>query len=176
MDNLVKEYENLSSYPKTFIGDAARVLGAKRHGSASEYATFETVNGRVVTIRVANHNAKVSAFDSHGEAEGISIVISPKGNSNLVDDGHAHVMEYYYDAIKLRRADGKPLVEILKSIKQVLYSGEYKDTTGLAEVQEVNADSVSNRQSHGGAVYGWTVGGKIYLTKAGMNPNTPIHE
>jgi hypothetical protein len=53
-------------------------------------------------------------------------------------------VEYYYDAIKLRRADNKPLVEILKSIKQALYSGEYKDTTGLAEVQEVNADSEGN--------------------------------
>ena len=27
-----------------------------------------------------------------------------------------------------------------------------------------------------GTVYGWTVGGKIYLTKAGLNPETPIHE
>lgn len=27
-----------------------------------------------------------------------------------------------------------------------------------------------------GTVYGWTDGKKIYLTKAGLNPNTPIHE
>lgn len=27
-----------------------------------------------------------------------------------------------------------------------------------------------------GTVYGWTVNGKIYLTKDGLNPNTPIHE
>lgn len=27
-----------------------------------------------------------------------------------------------------------------------------------------------------GTVYGWTDGKKIYLTKAGINPNTPIHE
>ena len=37
-------------------------------------------------------------------------------------------------------------------------------------------DSVEFMQSPKGAVYGWTVGDKIYLTKAGMNPNTPIHE
>ena len=27
-----------------------------------------------------------------------------------------------------------------------------------------------------GTVYGWTVDGKIYLTRAGLNPETPIHE
>lgn len=37
-------------------------------------------------------------------------------------------------------------------------------------------DRVEFMQSPKGTVYGWTVGGKIYLTNAGMNPNTPIHE
>lgn len=27
-----------------------------------------------------------------------------------------------------------------------------------------------------GTLYGWAIGDKIYLTKAGLNPNTPIHE
>ena len=27
-----------------------------------------------------------------------------------------------------------------------------------------------------GTVYGWTVNGKIYLTKSGLNPETPVHE
>jgi hypothetical protein len=31
-------------------------------------------------------------------------------------------------------------------------------------------------QTPNGTVYGWTDGNKIYLTKAGFNPNTPIHE
>ena len=31
-------------------------------------------------------------------------------------------------------------------------------------------------QTPNGTVYGWTDGKKIYLTKAGFNPNTPIHE
>ncbi len=120
------------------IGDIAKVLGATRHGSNSEYASFETKNGKLVTIRLANHNAKVSTFDNNGESEGLSIVITPKENAKLTNDGEAHITEFYYNAVKLRRAEGKPLVEILKSIKQALYSGEYKDTTGLAEVQEVN--------------------------------------
>lgn len=177
LENLVKEYENSKgNKPNTFIGDVSKALGAKRQGSASEYASFETKSGKTVTIRLSNHNAKVSTFDAHHEAEGISIVVTPKENNGISNDGNAHVTEFYYNAIKLRRADGKPLVEILKSIKQALYSGVYTDNTGLAEVKEVNVPTASNGQTDSGKVYGWTVGGKIFLTKDGINPNTPIHE
>lgn len=176
MDSEIKKYENVSSYPKTFIGDVSRALGATRQGSASEYASFETKSGKTVTIRLSNHNAKVSTFDAHDEAEGISIVVTPKENKGISNDGNAHVTEFYYNAIKLRRAEGKPLVEILKSIKQALYSGAYTDNTGLAEVKEVNVPTASDGQTDSGKVYGWTADGKIFLTKDGINPNTPIHE
>ena len=55
-------------------------MGAKRDGSKSEYATFETKNGRIVTIRLADHNATVSNFDWRGELYGISIVVSSCNN------------------------------------------------------------------------------------------------
>ncbi|MDD6007606.1 MAG: LPD5 domain-containing protein, partial [Bacteroidales bacterium] len=139
LDNLAKKIEEtIHPTVKTFIGDAAEALGAKRKGSGSQYATFETVNGKLVTIRLSDHNAKVSNFDNNGEFEGISIVISAKGNNGVIDDGDAHITEYYYDSIKLRKSKEKPLAEIVRSIKQALYSGEFNDTTGLAERQEVN--------------------------------------
>ena len=138
LDSLAKEYEEKSSRSKTFLGDVANAIGARKQGSGSQYATFETVNGNVVTIRLADHNATVSNFDNRDENEGISIVVSAKDNNGITNDGDAHIVEYFYDSIDLRRADGKPLAEIVKSIKQSLYSGEYKDTTGLAERQEVN--------------------------------------
>ncbi|MEE0903507.1 MAG: methyltransferase domain-containing protein, partial [Prevotellamassilia sp.] len=148
LDKLVSDYEeNEKTHEKTFIGTVANALGAQRKGSKSEYATFETKNGRVVTIRLADHNATVSNFDRRGELDGISIVVSPKKSAGVTNDGEAHVVEYYYDAIKLRRADGKSLAAIVRSIKQALYSGEFKDTTGLAERQEVNAREL--RQSVG---------------------------
>ncbi|MBQ8271316.1 MAG: hypothetical protein IJZ22_08985 [Bacteroidaceae bacterium] len=141
MDNAIKEYdENANKRPNTFLGDIAKALKAKKHGSNSQYATFEAVNGKVFTIRLANHNATVSTFDNHDESEGISIVVTAQGNNGITNDGNAHIVEFFYDAIKLRKADGKPLVEILKSIKQALYSGEYRDTTGLAVREEVNSD------------------------------------
>ena len=127
---------------KTFLGRLAQALGAKKHGSNSQYASFVTKSGKPITIRLANHNASVSTFDNHEESEGISIVVSAKKNSGLDNNGKAHLVEFYYDAIKLRKAEGKPLADIVSSIKQALYSGEYKDATGLAEVEEVNAENI----------------------------------
>lgn len=48
--------------------------------------------------------------------------------------------------LRLRRAEGKPLAAIVRSIKQALYSGEFNDTTGLAERQEVNAADIVREQ------------------------------
>ncbi len=143
LDNLAKSLENESkTKEKTFLGALAKALDAKKHGSNSQYATFEAKNGTVVTIRLANHNVTTSTFDNHGENDGISIVVSARKNNGIINDGKAHVTEFYYDAIKLRKAEGKPLVDIVKSVKQSLYSGEYKDTTGLAQREEVNAKDV----------------------------------
>ena len=179
IDTLVSEFEKSAVQPKTFIGDVAKALGAKRGGSASEYASFETKNGKIITIRLSNHNAKVSNFDANGETDGISIVVSPKKSGGMTNDGKAHVVEYYYDAIKLRRAEGKPLADIVRSIKQALYSGEFEDTTGLAERQEVNAeitDRVRFFRTTKGEAYGFTVGGKIYIDPKIANTETSIHE
>lgn len=179
LDGTKEKYENLSNRINTFIGDVAKALGAKRGGSASEYASFETKNGKIITIRLSNHNAKVSNFDANGETDGISIVVSPKKSGGMTNDGKAHVVEYYYDAIKLRRAEGKPLADIVRSIKQALYSGEFEDTTGLAERQEVNAeitDRVRFFRTAKGEAYGFTIGGKIYMDPKIANTETPIHE
>lgn len=176
LDETKEKYENISNRVNTFIGDVATALGAKRDGSKSEYATFETKNGRIVTIRLADHNATVSNFDRRGELDGISIVVSPKKSEGVMNDGDAHVVEYYYDAIKLRRADGKPLADIVRSIKQALYSGEFKDTTRLAKRQEVNADGFRFFRTAYGQAYGFTVGGKIYIDPRIATAETPIHE
>ncbi|WP_257606323.1 LPD5 domain-containing protein, partial [Gabonia massiliensis] len=177
LDNLAKEYENASTTEeKTFIGNVSRALGSKNKGKPSQYATFETKNGKIITIRLSNHNATVSNFDNVDETDGISIVVSPKKNAGISNDGNAHIVEFYYDAIKLRKAEGKPLAEIVRSIKQALYSGEYKDTTGLAQRQEVNELSPKLQADGDNIIYGATAGGKIYLNGSALNPETPIHE
>ena len=174
LDNVAKEYDKFSkNRPWTFLGDVAKALGARQHGSKSQYATFETVNGQVVTIRLSDHNASTRNFDNAGRENGISIVISRKPNQGITNDGNARLVEFFYPDKALQKAEGKPLAEIVRSIKQALYSGEYTDTTGLAEVQEVNR---TPQEVRNGVVYGATVGGKIYMNGSALNPETPIHE
>lgn len=178
LDKAIADYQNVGDKgTKTFLGDLASALCSSDKDKSSQYETFETKNGQVVTIRVSNHNATVSNFDNAGESNGISIVISRRPNEGMTNDGDAHIVEFFYPDKALNKAEGKPLVEILKSIKQSLYSGEYKDTTGLAQREEVNAkESVEFLREPDGTVYGATVGGKIYLNRERLNPNTPIHE
>jgi hypothetical protein len=150
LDILAESLEKITNRSKTFVGDVAKALGAKQFGSKSQYATFETKNGQTVTIRLGNHNATVSSFDNNGEDNGISIVISRHENKGITNDGNAHLVEYFYSDKAINRAEGKPLADIVRSIKQALYSGEYKDTTGLAEREEVNAEQVRmHRVYHG---------------------------
>lgn len=146
LDTLARNLEKTSSHRKTFIGDIAKAFGVDNRGKSSKYATFETKSGEVVTIRMSDHNAKVSNFDTVGEDNGISIVVTRKPNKGITNDGSAHIVEFFYPEISLQRAEGKPLVEIVESIKQALYSGEFKDTTGLAERQEVNGEDVVRYQ------------------------------
>ena len=149
LDTLVNKCENYATQPKTFVGDVAKALGIpieKFKDKSSQYATFETENGKIVTIRISNHNATASNLDVNGQEDAISIVVTNKPNAGITNDGDAHIVEYYYNAIKLRKAEGKPLADIVRSIKQALYSGEFKDTTGLAERQEVNAGDMARLQ------------------------------
>lgn len=138
LDNLANKYQELSNRPWTFIGDVANALGISMPNKASKYGIFEAMNGNEITIRLSDHNATVSNLDGVGENNAISIVISRKPNNGITNDGNAHIVEYYYPASKIQKADGKPLVDIITSIKQALYSGEYEDITGLAEREEVN--------------------------------------
>ena len=138
LDNLAKKYQEKSNRPHTFIGDVAEALGINMPNKSSKYGTYETMSGDMVTIRLSNHNATASNLDAMGEDEAISIVVTNKPNNWLVNDGESHIIEFYYNSIALGKADGKPLVDIINSLKQTLYSGKYVDKTGLAQVQEIN--------------------------------------
>ena len=137
LDMAKSVYEKRKNNTKGFITDIARALGLKRHES-SQYGTFTTPDGKTFTLRVSNHNATVGNFDKNDEAEGISVVVSNYMNTGLKNDGKAHVTEFFYRRADINRSKEKPLVEILDSLKKMLQTGEYIDTTGLAHVEEVN--------------------------------------
>lgn len=154
LDSLAEKVEkSTQNTSKTFIGDLANALGAERQGSGSEYATFITPDGKEFTLRLANHNATVSNFDNRGEVEGISIVIAKKrdDNAGIDNDGNAHIVEFYYTETDLRKAFGKPLADIVRSVKEALNTGEYVDPTGLAAVHEVNAETLREMRAYHGS-------------------------
>lgn len=186
LESLAEGYSNRSNKSKGFITDLSQSLNLEQH-EASHYGTFVTENGKTVTIRVSNHNARVSNFDRNGEIDGISIVISSHGNKGLNNDGNAHIVEFFYSKQSLERSEGKPLADIILSVSKALKSGEFKDNTGLAQRQEVNEQIIrEHRVYHGsgvrffrtsnGEAYGFTVGGKIYIDPRIATAETPIHE
>lgn len=149
LETLAENYNNRSNRVKGFITDLSQTLNLEQH-EASHYGTFETKDGKLVTIRVSNHNARVSLFDENGEDDGISIVISSHKNKGLLNDGDAHIVEYFYPKQSLERADSKPLSDIIKSVSDALNSGKFEDTTGLAQRQEVNGKTIrEHRVYHG---------------------------
>ena len=77
-------------------------------------------------------------------------VISSHKNKGLHNDGNTHIIEYFYPKRALENAEGKPLAEMIRSVSDALAGEEIKDTTGLAEREEVNGSSVrEHRVYHG---------------------------
>ena len=182
LETVKRKYENIQKVSgDSAISDLGSALGASRHGSSSQYVTIEAKNGNEVTIRLSDHNASVERMDNAGKDNAISIVISRKGNKGIQGTGKARMVEYYYSDKKLRQAGGKAVAAIARSLQQTLYSGEFKDTTGLADVDVKNADmkitgKVKFFRTSGGEAYGFTVGGKIYLDPRIATSETPVHE
>lgn len=137
LEILADNYEKRPNKTRGFITDLSKSLGLVQH-EASQYGTFETLNGKLVTIRVSNHNARVSFFDENGEENGISIVISSHKNKGMLNDGKAHLVEYFYPKQSIERSESKPLADIVKCVSNALDSGKFDDTTGIAQRQEVN--------------------------------------
>lgn len=137
LDYLGSAYQKLPNRTRGFLTNMGKALSLQQHES-SQYGTFTIPDGRKITIRISNHNAKVSNFDKNAEAEGVSLVISSTINKQIHNDGRAHITEYFYRKQDLENAIGKPLPQIVNSVKNLLLTGEYMDTTGLAKRQEVN--------------------------------------
>ena len=92
LETLAEKLENVSNQRKNFINEVANAINATSDGSNSKYASFETGDGHIVTIRLANHNATVSNFDYKGELDGISIVVSPqKSRKQRRFNGKCHI-------------------------------------------------------------------------------------
>lgn len=152
LETLASDYEKINNPSnKNVISELGRALNATHKGSGSQYVTIEAKNGNIVTIRLADHNVSVERMDNAGRDNAISIVISRKSNEGVQGEGKAHVVEYFYPDKSIRKAGGEAIASIARSLQQALYSGEYKDTTGLAEVEEVNGETIREQRVYHGS-------------------------
>ena len=85
------------------------------------------MNGKVFTIRLANHNTKVSNFDNHEDSEGISIVIASQKNNAVTNDGDAHIVEFFYDSIKIIERDTQNVPRLTKQKVENTFGGIWID-------------------------------------------------
>ena len=152
LEKIAETYQDSDRiHMNTVLSELGRAIGAEQKGSSSQYVTIEAKNGNEVTIRLSDHNASVERMDNAGKDNAISIVISRKGNKGIQGTGEARIVEYYYSDKKLRQAGGKAVAAIARSLQQTLYSGEFKDTTGLADVDVKNAERIREQRVYHGS-------------------------
>ena len=133
-------YEKRQNRTRGFITDISRDLGLTVDG-ASHYGTFIDAKGQEVELRISNHNASAQTFDERGKTEGISIVISRFGNSQIknADNSKVHLVEFFYPKWKIEKSEGKPLVDLIESLKEFVATGEFEDKSGIGVRQEINS-------------------------------------
>ncbi len=78
---------------------------------------------------------------------GLDVVTDSEEMQRVIDRLNGRV---FYPKRALENAEGKPLAEMIRSVSDALAGEEFKDTTGLAEREEVNGSSVrEHRVYHG---------------------------
>ena len=149
LDKLAKDFENLSNQPKYFIGNVAQAIGARKYGSNSQYATFETKNGQIVTTRLTNHNAHTSGFYYDGK----------DNDAKAFRDGKASVVirtdfgDFLYDAKRLSQVAD---FMAKHGIDQFQFSGdigkilvENKSAIGLVMPKFFGGDDIKDVEAFG---------------------------
>ena len=119
---------------------------------------------------------ELSRLEDACNKEGVDFleVLTPEINDNRGDG------EIIYSNLSRMLGSDKAASEFLSraGFVGIKYTG-YRDGECFVIFKESDA-KITNRtelyQTPNGTVYGWTDGKKIYLTEAGINPNTPVHE
>lgn len=115
--------------PKRFLTDLSRSMDLIVGQGGSGYRSFELKDGRVMTIRVSNHNAN----SEYAKEPTVSIVVKRRQTPNTFRTSEkSEVHEYVYFRDELQKAPAGTLSSIAESISELLDTGEYIDRTGLA--------------------------------------------
>ena len=127
-------------HAKGFIATLTRALGSPDGLHAqSFYYTLARGNDEILTLRLSNHN--VNAANHDGKTPEISIVIKSRRQPNrFYPSSGADVREYVYFKEDIAKGDGNTLSLIAKDLADLLDTGQYRDSSGLALVNVSPAD------------------------------------
>ena len=169
---------NLSA--KTFLKELIDGMGRKQSDFDSDYISILN-NGNKIRLRLSDHSGNaLSIIRKGGKADvGYSVVVLYEGmpeekrnkNFQAKEKRPLVVTEFVYD-----NPDGKKMVNIAKSVFNLLDTGEYIDIAGADKITPTPAAKQKEMRRPDGTLYGWVQNGEIYLTPQGINPNSPIHE
>ena len=134
----------------------AKSIGATEFGNTSEtFAHAQTKKGYVVCPTISTyHNINDNCF-----------VYTPKEaarqqtTATLTNDTEAKQKATETILTALNKAG----IEVIQATDE-----QAQEMLGSSKAEPLKTPQ--------GTVYGWTVNGKIYLTKSGLNPETPVHE
>ena len=159
-----------------------RVEGASETGDVKMQ---RVTGGRLVADEVADRELRDILVKRLSDA-GIEVVMDAEEAQRVLDEanGDARMQakkraketasipqkeEYQHAVISF--ADGAKVRNNLDGTKE-----KYENTSGLAELQEVNGNDIRYLRRGNGEVYGFVKGGRIYIDPDRVNAETPIHE
>lgn len=146
----------------------------------SKYAKGEFSDGTIVSGEVVRWSPTGLTVNSRGTLYTISAnKVLEQSNELMNADGHVYqengslqysTKDLTNNTTAKRLATDTILSALNKAGIEVVRATD-------EQVQELFANThASSLRAPQGTIYGWSINGKIYLTEAGINPDTPIHE
>lgn len=134
-------------------------------------------NGYVVVVEKEQKNSPDDMETITMWAEKSSKVADARRNSSPAIDVQNVILST--DAAKIRKEAEEAIKnDVKKNEKHIVYHGSQAlfDEFDHTHMGEGEGNRIQFMRTPQGTIYGWTIGGRIYLTRDGLNPNTPIHE
>lgn len=139
--NVAQKYIGIVN-PYGFLTDLRKALGIPNSSGVSKYGkvTIPKDDGSVLqaSLRVTNHQANADKYVEHNTnyEYNLSIVVRRKqGKNTFIPNDNVKLDEFVYYGNNLAKVEN-PLTQIVNSIIGFLQNGTYKDTTGVAFINQ----------------------------------------
>ena len=146
----------------------------------SKYAKGEFSDGTIVSGEVVRWSPTSLTVNSRGTQYTISAnKVLEQSNEPMNADGHEYQkngsLQYSTEDLTNNTTAKRLATDTILSALNKAGIEVVRATDEQAQELLANTHATSLRTPQG-TIYGWSINGKIYLTEAGINPDTPIHE